>query len=188
MATTETREAIRAGRKAVRETIEEASENGHANGNGVAAKFLAPPTPPSAEPSPLEDLKTQEDIVDPVPEPVTIGGEPVELHELSARASRAFASLLQDVFIDLGESGKRSHKETLPGRVVSAIANDYNDRIMPIIALATAPAGSVSEDESKAIARDIDSRLQYPEMSRIIVMLMVKYLPKSKNGTAPKNG
>ena len=181
MATTEAREAIREGRKAVREA---AVEHG-TNGNGVSAKFIATP---AEESSPLEDPKVQESILDPSPEQCTIGGEDVELHELSARSSRAFASLLQDVFIDLGESGKRSSKETLPGRVVSAIANGYNDRIMPIIAYATAPAGSISEEQVRVAARDIDSRLQYQEMSRIIVMLMVKYLPKSKNGTAPKNG
>ena len=181
MATTEAREAIRVGRKAVREAAVEPSENG----NGVSAKFVVAP---NAEPSPLEDPKEQEDILNPQPEQCTIGGQPVDLHELSARSSRMFASLLQEVFIDLGESGKKSHKETLPGRVVSVIANTYNDRIMPLIACATAPAGVLSDAEVRDLASDIDSRLQYQEMSKIIVTLMMKYLPKSKNGAAPKNG
>ena len=188
MPSTEKRDAIRAGRAAAREEAESASQVDYpVEGGGViAAKFVSPV---EAEKSPLEDAKVQEDIIAPKPDVTTIGGDEVELHELSAKNSRALSSLLQDVFLDLRENGKSTTPESLTMRAVSVIASSYNDRIMLVIASATKPAGEVSDNEAKLLARTIDEILEYSELSKIIITLMSKYLPKpAKNGASRKNG
>jgi hypothetical protein len=187
VASQEKREAIRAEREAHRDE-QLAHTDAPTEGGSVStvAKFVAPP---QAEKSPLEDASTQEEIITPKPDVTTIGGDDVELHELSAKQSRALSSILQDAFLDLRETGKTTTPESLTMRAVSVIASSYNDRIMLIIASATKPAGEISDNEVKLLARTIDEILQYTELSKIIVQLMTKYLPKpSKNGAARKNG
>jgi hypothetical protein len=165
-----TRETLRASRKGI-----------------GSAKFVVKPKP---ETSALEDPEKQDEILNPAPLVATIGGEPVEIHELAAKYSRALCALTQTCIIDLF-SGPKGDGATFSTRLAALIVERYNDRMLPFIARSTKAAGEISDSDLPKLTGEIDDKMRYDEMTNIMVrMLNANRVIESltpKNGAA-KNG
>ncbi len=158
MASAEKREAIRA-------SIKEAKATTTAGG----AKFVAAPKPKA---SPLEDEATQAEILNPAPLAVTIGGEPVEIHELAAKHARALCGLMQTAIADLFAEQPTSAASTFSMRLAALVAERYGDRVLPFIARSTAPAGEIAESDVPRLAAEIDARMDYAELAVVLAMVI----------------
>jgi hypothetical protein len=165
MASESTRDTLRASRKGI-----------------GSSKFVAKPKP---ETSALEDPEKQDEILNPAPLVATIGGEPVEIHELAAKYSRALCGLLQGIIVDLF-SGPKGDGATFSTRLAALVAERYSDRMLPFIARSLKAAGETKDEDLAAIVADIDTRMRYDEMTAILINIINKN--KIIESLTPRNG
>jgi hypothetical protein len=165
MASEEKRDTLRASRKGI-----------------GSSKFVVKPKP---ETSALEDPEKQDEILNPQPLVATIGGEPVEIHELSAKQSRSLCGLVQAVVVDLF-SGPKGDGATFSTRLAALVAERYSDRIMPFIARSTKPAGEVKDEDVPSLVADFDQKMRYDEL--VVVLVAVLNRNKIIEALTPRNG
>ena len=133
-----------------------------------AVKFIAKPKP---EASPLEDEAAQDAILNPPVLQATIGGEPVDIHELAAKHARGLYGLMQATLVDLFSSQKVGEANFVM-LLAAIVAERYSDRIMPFIARSTQPAGELAESEVSKLAAQIDADITYDEMAVVLALII----------------
>ena len=167
MASEESREELRRNRKAAAEL----AKNAQPAAASGSVKFKAKPKP---EPSELEDPAKQDEILDPPTLSTTVGGEPFELHELSAKQARRFAGFIRGAAFDLFQERKPNDSVRFTELLTALIAKDHEDEFLTFIARASKPPFEVKDAEVPEIAGKISEALRYDELMGLLVVILTQ--------------
>ena len=120
----------------------------------------------------LNDITVQEEILNPKPAPITIGGREYIVYPLSAKRAREFIGFVQQVFAETF-SGKTevSDGSSVLSRTVGILTERFTGRFARYVAYATGEPGQVEYSQAEQLGAEFDDKLTNGEISLAYVVL-----------------
>jgi hypothetical protein len=137
----------------------------------------------------LSNEQTQQEILEPKPAELTVGGKPVKLYPLPGRASRDFVVLFGDILVAFNESQLKLSPAMRMGRVVH---EDFGDEVTWYAARseyepgAEIPAADVLKKRAAEICEDATFEELAALVDAMVTLNRVKEtfgIPKSQPGS-----
>lgn len=161
MPTKEQRAASRAAREAARNP-------------GAAASNASKP-----EKTPLADPVVQDEILNPQPKSVVIAGKEYVLRPLSARQARKFNGFAAQVINDAlaatatapSTNNPSADKFVLANRISGIVAERYDERFLPFVALAAQPPGDLSLETVHKLAEELLETATAGDVAKAFIVL-----------------
>jgi hypothetical protein len=144
------------------------------------AKATANVAPESTK-NPLDDVDVQEEILNPKPASILIGGKEVVLYPLAAKHGRRFAGLHRQIILEAVAGGTEIRGAyPLTGRVAGILVERYDDRFLPYLAYATAEPDMIEDSEALARAAEFDKTITDKEMGAAFVVMSAQNIKQDQ--------
>lgn len=125
----------------------------------------------------LDDPQTQNEIIHPEALSVKIGGRLYQLYPLSSRRRMALIGLIHGIATSSFQDDVRiGNGASFALRMRAIVAERYLDRLMPIVAAATAEPGALKQQEIDELTFEFlgDDGIKYDEITPVIDAITVQ--------------
>lgn len=151
------------------------------NGSAAASESV------SESDADLNDAAVQEQILNPQPQAITIGGKETIVHQLSARVARRFAGFVSMLLTEaVGGKTDVDPKGLMMNRTLALLNLRYEDDFLPILAAATGKPGTVTDEAARLMAAQFSETITAVEVQRAFLTMYSQNTPvRTQSKKAP---